>query len=420
MAVVLAGALVLSGGQAASASSGDWYYDDGGFEEIHERADGSGIRIAVLDTQINPTAPELAEANLNVREDSYCWDADMNPLPATATGDPGVHATSMIAMISGTGDGINGQPGIRGIAPGAEVDHYAAMLPDSAKLNGENCAKAHEDGLSASNAAFRDALESGANIISISAWLTIDSDWIARAVAAGVIVVAAVGNEGIQWIAHPASYNGVVAVGSYGPEYLVSEFSNTGKELGVVAPGEGVRSYTTAIDGYKESQGTSYSAAYVSGALALAWSAFPDASSNQILQLLVHNTGSQGATHEPVRDQEVGYGSLNIKAMLSDDPNNYEHEHPFVTEDNTEGPSVFEIEEARDDLIDQSVPTVSPTTSTVVANDAEPQSGDGSKTAVYIGVGVGVAILVFGVTLAVILVRRRQSVSSSAMIQEKQ
>ena len=58
-----------------------------------------------------------------------------------------------------------------------------------------------------------------------------------RALAAGVVVVAAAGNSGTQVIEFPASITGVIAVGAVDARKERASYSNTGPSLGLVAPG---------------------------------------------------------------------------------------------------------------------------------------------------------------------------------------
>lgn len=58
-----------------------------------------------------------------------------------------------------------------------------------------------------------------------------------RAVAAGIVVVAAAGNDGRNGVSFPASLSNVIAVGAVNPLKQRSSFSNYGSALDVVAPG---------------------------------------------------------------------------------------------------------------------------------------------------------------------------------------
>lgn len=90
-----------------------------------------------------------------------------------------------------------------------------------------------------------------------------------RALAAGIIVVAASGNgskPGIPApVSYPAAYDGVVAVGAIDSASQIAEFSNQGPELDVVAPGVDVLSTLPAYLGSVTSDSTTYSAVQLDG-----------------------------------------------------------------------------------------------------------------------------------------------------------
>src|SRR5213076_185442 len=83
-----------------------------------------------------------------------------------------------------------------------------------------------------------------------------------------VVLVAATGNDGSSTVNYPAGDTGVVGVGSTGIGDTPSSFSNTGADVFLAAPGEGILS-TSNGGGYSTVTGTSASAAAVAGAAAL-------------------------------------------------------------------------------------------------------------------------------------------------------
>jgi subtilisin family serine protease len=63
-----------------------------------------------------------------------------------------------------------------------------------------------------------------------------------RLIDAGVVVVAAIGNEYLDGnpVEYPAAHDGVIAVGAVGADHRRAPFSNTGAHIALVAPGEDI------------------------------------------------------------------------------------------------------------------------------------------------------------------------------------
>jgi len=92
---------------------------------------------------------------------------------------------------------------------------------------------------------------------------------IAAASAAGVAVVASVGNDGLNVNnIYPASYPGVIGVGATDFNDRLAGFSNYGKPVSIVATGSYVVS-TVPGGRYAAAWGTSFSAPIISGGLAV-------------------------------------------------------------------------------------------------------------------------------------------------------
>ncbi len=89
------------------------------------------------------------------------------------------------------------------------------------------------------------------------------------AVRAGVVVVAAAGNDGVPVASYPAAYDGVIAVGAIDTLELLADFSNFGDFLDVCAPGVNVYSSLAGEYDWGTWSGTSFAAPQVTGACAL-------------------------------------------------------------------------------------------------------------------------------------------------------
>jgi hypothetical protein len=285
------------------------------------------VTIAVIDTGINPGAPGLAEADLEVHEPSYCAAEEGGPaLPAASDQPASAHGTGITSLLVGDGERPDGRPGVLGVAPGATVHYYSVAAAEGQVT----CLPPSDNGRDRD--AFGDAVAAGADIINVSAAMLIDEADYAAAIRAGVIVVGAAGNGGGEVLGSPAELNGTVAVGTATPEAALDPGSPTGPALGVVAPGTDFLCVAEDFVTEARCTGSSNATAYTSGVLALAWSAHPDATGNQILQALVRSTDGE-AIHEPRRDDEWGYGLVNARLLLETDPTSYPDVNPFVRDD---------------------------------------------------------------------------------------
>jgi subtilisin family serine protease len=116
------------------------------------------------------------------------------------------------------------------------------------------------------------AVDNNAKVINMSFSTTDNSpallDAVTYATSHGVILIAAVGNDGKEKRVYPAGFHGVYGVGSTDKSDLRSPFSNYGDVVRLAAPGEALVT-TYPGNNYAAVWGTSFSAALVSGAAAL-------------------------------------------------------------------------------------------------------------------------------------------------------
>lgn len=170
---------------------------------------------------------------------------------------------------------------------------------------------------------------------------------IKEAVKAGLIVVAAAGNQGqaTESELYPALFSEVVSVGATTTTNQRATYSSTGSNLSIVAPGSEILS--TTMDGkYGMLSGTSMAAPHVTGAAALAWSKNKKLKNEDVKKILYDTATPLGSTIE------YGKGLLNVaKALgLTDKPI-----PPIEVEDNpptnsSNPPQTFNIIEQDDKL----------------------------------------------------------------------
>jgi subtilisin family serine protease len=167
------------------------------------------------------------------------------------------------------------------------------------------------------------AVAHGAKVINLSLGGPEDNvvlhDAVKRAVAKGVVVVVAAGNDGDAVVQFPASYPEVIAVGATNAGGVLTSFSSYGDWVDIAAPGwdilsTGVRSMTPAgYDPYWYCTGTSCSAPIVAGVAALVknkWPTFTPAQVATRLKVLSRDAGPRGT------DPYYGAGILDAYAAL--------------------------------------------------------------------------------------------------------
>jgi subtilisin family serine protease len=168
------------------------------------------------------------------------------------------------------------------------------------------------------------ARENGAHIIhlSIQTYGVPPSSFhsaIKQAHESGKVIVSAAGNN-VDEVSYPGNYSEVIAVSATTKTREIAEFSTSGDQNELCAPGENVYSIIPNYTGLIRGNGTSFAAPHVSGVIALMLSLNQSLSVGLIRQIL-HNTcidlGEEG------KDPIFGYGLLNASAAVRTVYNRY-------------------------------------------------------------------------------------------------
>ena len=289
---------------------------------------GQGVTIAMIDGPVDTSAPELAGANITVK----------TPCKYEAANSSRTHATAIASILVSKNYGV---------APDATLIAYSTASSDD-KVG--DCIEARGTARTVS-AQINMAINDGAQIISYSSsdkyHDSEDTKWaIARAMAQGVIVVGPMGNDARdENDASVAWWSGTVGVSAIGTDGQLSSYSSWGQ--GVVAAGVGgpVKARDYEAGGVKDVQGTSFATPIVAGQIALARSRWPQATPNQILQLVTRSGSNNGAW-----DQYTGYGALSLDAMLGNDPSQYPDENPLADKGGGSTPTPAEVQQYLDGL----------------------------------------------------------------------
>ena len=265
---------------------------------------GSGVVVAVVDTGVQASHPDLAGRVLKghdfVGNDSNADDGNGH----------GTHVAGIIAANTYNSIGVAGMTKAARILPVRVLDSKGSGL----------------DGNVAAGITW--ATDHGADVISMSlagGRSSAETSAVAYAISKGVVVVAAAGNIdkehpsrcpilGSNPAVYPAAEPGVIGVASINSARAVSSFSLCGNWVDVTAPGEGIWS-TYRGSAYAELSGTSMATPYVSATAALAieeiGTGWTPAGVSQLLTGTATDLGASGW------DKDSGYGLINPVAMLS-------------------------------------------------------------------------------------------------------
>lgn len=387
-------AAVASPAAASAAGDGNWWYEKYDVAEVQADGwNGAGVKIAVIDAQINDQLPAFADASLSVAP-AICND----PATTTEVNEDAIHGSTVAAILVGNGEGYGA---IRGMAPAADVTFYA--------VGGGATVCRLQDDRSAWAVALDDAVASGADIVTMSKVSADASDEdiesVARALASGVIFVAGTPNYEGQG-ALPAAMNGVVSVNAFDAngDLLVSTelgVPNVQPEVTVVAPGVDVAISTW--DREQIGSGSSYATPMVAGILAAVKQKYPDATANQLIQSLIRNTKTEDHPLERDTTGGYGYGPASLRHMLAVDPTQYPDENPLMDKSFGE-PTAAQVAQAASPA---TMPTASASTA-VADGDAE---GRAASDAVPMGwiVGIGAAVLIGAIVVIVVVAARRRA-----------
>ncbi len=336
-------------------------------------ATGAGVTVAVIDTDIHPTVTAAGEelaGKITSQSIDLCTGRQCGSVRATTDADAGGHASFVSTIIAGE----KNSQGSHGVAFGASILSIRADRPGSCQDTSANGGCKFDDATLARGIDY--AIEQGAKIINLSIGGDIDNDptlenAIRRAAQAGVLVVISSGNDAepataadIAKGASPlepayiageaASLGRVVAVGSIDMNRKIATFSNRAgatRNFFILAPGASVRNAAgdivngvsaggpddnivtpnqaacvgAATTGCNDADvrgdfyyvsGSSFSAPFVSGSLALMLQRFPNLAPEKALEILLTTADDYvDATPDPIRNEAAGVGVDSVSGV---------------------------------------------------------------------------------------------------------
>lgn len=295
---------------------------------------GKGVTIAMIDGKVDTSVPELAGADITVK------------IPCTINSTPVVenHGTGVASILVSSAYGI---------APNATLLAYQMNLGANGDTPGQDCLDSGNAMRSEGVWLFNQAMNDGAQIINLSASSEDGSDpmkWtVARAMSSGVIIVAAAGNDSNNNDALSMSkWSGVVGVTAISTDGARQDYSSWGQGVVTTSIGGPVMFRNLQTGASDSVFGTSVASPIVAGFLALAKQRWPEATSNQLLQLLVKT----GLNPDHGWNKYTGFGGIDPGAMLNTDPSQFPDENPLAQKQGGSSPTPEEVQQYADGVVD--------------------------------------------------------------------
>ena len=249
------------------------------------------VKVAVIDTGVDYNHPDL-KGRTTKGFDYVNGDGD-----AMDDNEHGTHCAGSAA--AGINDG-----GVVGVAPNVTIVPVKVL---DAEGSGSYASVAN---------GIIYAADENVNVISLSLGGPSSSPTLESALRyardKGILVVAAMGNEGDEVPQYPAAIPGVMAVGATNSKDEIAYFSSRGSHISVAAPGDLIMS---CIPGgkYERFSGTSMACPHVAGLAALVRSKYPTLAAADVRTRIEKGSRDLGARgFDPI----FGHGRINAARAL--------------------------------------------------------------------------------------------------------
>ena len=265
--------------------------------------DGKGTTIAVIDSGVQCSHPELAGSC------ESGWDFVNNDSDASDDNGHGTHVAGII-----TANGLS--PHAKGAAPKATVKAYKVLRADGGGFFSDIIEAIY----AAADSPEVDVLSMSLGTLPPYLWKNSDCDnaspemtaAVNYALLKGKVVVAAAGNSGSAGVSLPGCISNVLTVGAVDSKDRIASFSGRGfamKEHGVTAPGVAI--YSTWIGGgYATESGTSMATPLVSALVALVKQKNSSTTPQLVRNLFFSKSKDLGK-----RSADIDYGNGRVDAV---------------------------------------------------------------------------------------------------------
>jgi len=275
---------------------------------------GAGI-VAIIDTGVDPTHPVLQSVLLagqdftrNQAGASELADTNQESMAVVNGAAPAQINQESMAVVNQDGSATFSRPEYAAFGHGTMTAGIVHLVAPTAQIMPLKAFGADGTGkLSDVLRAIYYAAQNGATVLNMSFDFSSRSTELDSALryatTAGAVGVASVGNDGDSRTVFPAGYANIIGVASTSNNDTLSSFSNYGRPtVSLAAPGEGIIT-TYPYGTYAAGWGTSFSAPFVSGAVALLRSVNPGVTAQSASNALSHATRISPA---------LGFGRLDV------------------------------------------------------------------------------------------------------------
>lgn len=267
-----------------------WHLNKIGAPTAWDTAQGSGMTIAILDTGVDATHPDLS-ARIVPGWNFYNNTSDTRDVYNHGTGVAG-----SAAAILNNGIGVAGVAGQARIMP-IKISDDTGKGSWSAMAQGLTYAA--DRGVRVANISY---MVAGVSSVQSAAQYMKNK---------GGLVFVSAGNTGAEYTIAPTT--SLIAVGATDSADVRASWSTYGAFVSLSAPGKGVYT-TTKGGGYVSESGTSFSSPVAAGVALAVMSAKPTLSSSQVESILFSTAVDLGAAG---RDAYYGHGRVNAAAAVN-------------------------------------------------------------------------------------------------------
>ena len=296
---------------------------------------GEGVTIAMIDGPVDTSVPELKGAKITAKE----------TCTITSSNGSWTHGTGVASILVSD---------VYGVAPGSSLLTYKIAFGNQNDQRSEDCfGGAGYVGKAELVQVLNQAMNDGAQIINLSASSDDGNDqmkWtVARAMSSGVILVTAAGNSATDDdLTSLSQWSGVIGVTAISTDGTRQDYSSWGEGVVTTSIGGPFSLRDLASGEVQQRSGTSFSAPVVTGVLALAKQRWPQATSNQLLQLLVKT----GLNPDHWWNKYTGFGGIDPGAILNTDPSQFPDENPLAQKQGGSSPTPEEVQQYADGVVD--------------------------------------------------------------------